>query len=438
MSINVILSVVKAIQDKDFTPPQTIDLQIKKSSNQTNSVFVNHITPGRSTVGLSTVGKHKPTGQKLAAPQYNDKLVFLINASIKLATMKHLLFITLIALTACRKDHPPVDPPPPPPKTAVVSTFAGDGTDAYLDGPLQSARFHTPVDIAISAGGTLYVADYNGRRIRKISGGQVSLLAGDGNFGTKDGAGDTARFVDPYRIEVDPGGNVYEMDMADARIRRITPNGIVSTYAGTGVPGFRNGDVSIAQFSEGMGGIAIDAQGDVYIDDTNNGRIRKISAVGQVSTFAGREQKGFVDGDTSVAEFLDPNAILFDLDGNMYVADNGNYCIRKITPAGKVSRFSGAGTHGMTDGDAGTAQFFFIYDMVMDKEGNILLTDGDRIRKVTPLGQVTTIAGSTTGYADGDGPMAKFNYPAGLAIDADGSLYVADAMNNRIRKISFK
>src|SRR5258708_1041234 len=142
--------------------------------------------------------------------------------------------------------------------------------DAYLDGPLLSAKFHTPVDIAISAGGILYVADYNGRRIRKISGGQVSLLAGDGNFGTRNGAGDTAEFVDPYRIEVDPGGNVFVMDMADARDRRITPNGMVSTYAGTGVPGFKDGDVSVALFRQGMGGIAMGTLGDIYIDDTNN------------------------------------------------------------------------------------------------------------------------------------------------------------------------
>src|SRR5258708_3080792 len=122
----------------------------------------------------------------------------------------------------------------------------------------------------------------------------------------------------------------------------------------------------------------------------------------------------------------------------MYVADNGNYCIRKITPAGIVSRFTGMGTHGMADGPAGTAQFHYIYDMVIDKDGNLLLCDGDRIRKVNPAGEVSTIAGSTTGYADGDGPTALFNYPPGLAIDADGDLYVADAMNNRVRKISFK
>lgn len=358
---------------------------------------------------------------------------------MKCKSIIHCVVLFTTIATACRKGSSGDNQAPPPPEKKVfVSTFAGDGTDAYLDGPLLSAKFQTPVDIAISASGILYVADYNGRRIRKITGGQVSLLAGDGNFGTRNGAGDTAQFVDPYRIEVDPGGNVYVMDQADSRVRRITPNGIVSTYAGTGVSGFKDGDVSVALFSQGMGGIAMGAQGSVYIDDTNNGRIRKISAAGQVSTFAGKETKGFVDGDTSVAEFLNPNAILFDKQGNMYVADNGNYCIRKITPAGLVSRFTGMGTNGMVDGPAGTAQFHYINDMVIDKDGNLLLCDGYRIRKVNPAGEVSTIAGSTMGYADGDGPTAQFNYPAGLAIDAEGSLYVADAMNNRVRKISFK
>ncbi|HMH24688.1 MAG TPA: NHL repeat-containing protein [Puia sp.] len=350
----------------------------------------------------------------------------------------YVVLFTAVA-AACRKGNSPGIPvPPAPEKKVIVSTFAGDGTDAYLDGPLLSAKFHTPIDVAISADGILYVADYNGRRIRKISDGKVSLLAGDGGFGTRNGFGDTAQFVDPYRIEVDPGGNVFVMDMADSRIRRITPSRVVSTYAGSGASGFKDGDVSVALFRQGMGGIAIDAQGTIFIDDTNNGRIRKISAAGQVSTFAGKETKGFVDGDTSVAEFLNPNGILFDRQGNMYVADNGNYCIRKITPAGMVSRFTGLGTNGTADGGPGIAQFQYIYDMVIDKDGNLYLTDGSRIRKVTPDGVVSTIAGGTDGYADGEGLAAKFNYPAGLAIDAEGNLFVADAMNNRVRKISFK
>ncbi len=351
------------------------------------------------------------------------------------------LYIALFAAIAnsCRKGDSGGNPPPPPPeKKATVSTFAGDGTGGYLDGALLSARFFTPSDIAISSDGILYVADYNSRRIRMIKDGQVFLLAGDGNFGTRNGAGDTAQFVDPFRIEVDADGNVYVMDQADARVRRITPAGVVSTYAGTSVSGFKDGDVSVALFRQGMGGITMGTQGTIYIDDTQNGRIRKISATGQVSTYAGRETRGFTDGDTSVAEFLNPNAIVFDDQGNMFVADNGNYCIRKITPAGMVSRFTGLGTTGTADGGPGLAQFQYINDMVIDKNGVLFICDGDRIRKVTPTGEVSTIAGSSTGYTDGNGPDAKFNYPAGLAIDVEGNLYVADAMNNRVRKISFK
>ena|SRR5258708_3878279 len=184
-----------------------------------------------------------------------------------------------------------------------------------------------------------------GRRIRKISGGQVSLLAGDGIWGYKNGAGALAEFKDPYRIGADAAGNVYVLDQNNPHVRKITPNGDVSDYAGTDVPGFKDGDVSVAQFALDQGGITFDAQGNIYIDDTFNGRIRKISLAGQVSTFAGKETVGLVDGDTSVAEFQ---------------------------------------------------------------------------------------------YVDGDGSTAQFNYPAGMAIDGDGNLYVADALNNRVRKIRFK
>jgi len=348
--------------------------------------------------------------------------------------------VMIVVLPACKKGDSGgnQNPPSPPPKKAIVSTFAGDGSDAVGNGPLLTAKFHTPTDIAISADGILYVTDYNGRKIRKISGGQVSVLAGDGGFGTKDGAGDTAQFVDPYRVEVAADGNVYVMDQADARVRRITPSGFVSTYAGTAATGFKDGDVSVALFRQGMGGIAMGTQGAIYIDDTNNGRIRKISAAGQVSTYAGKETKGFVDGDTSVAQFLNPNAIVFDPQGNLYVADNGNYCIRKITPAGMVSRFTGLGTNGTADGEPGVAQFHYINDMVIDKDGNLLLCDADRIRKVSPQGVVSTIAGGASGYADGEGLAAQFNYPSGLAIDGEGNLYVADTNNNRIRKIVFQ
>jgi len=352
---------------------------------------------------------------------------------------KFILFVVLLSAAgfACRKGSSGGGQSQPYDKVSV-STFAGDGKDAYANGPLLSARFRSPVDVAISSDGIIYVSDYSNHRIRKISGGQVSLLAGIGNWGTTNGAGNVAEFKDPYRIEVDAAGNVYVLDQNNPHVRQITPLGDVSVFAGTDVPGFRNGDAVIAQFALDQGGLAFDAQGNLYIDDSFNGRIRKISLAGQVSTFAGKETEGFVEGDTSVAQFRYPDGILFDKQGNMYVADNGNFCIRKITSAGVVSVFTGARTKGTADGGPGVAQFSYINDMVMDKDGNFLLSDEHRIRKISPAGEVSTLAGSTAGYAEGNGATAKFNYPAGIALDAEGNLFVADALNNRVRKISFK
>jgi len=352
---------------------------------------------------------------------------------------KFIIYITLItaAGSACKKGNPGVNPNPVENKI-TVSTLAGNGTDAFANGPVLSAEFDEPIDVAYSAGGIIYVSDYNNRRIRKISGGQVSVLAGNGSWGTTNGASNVAEFKDPYRIEVDAAGNVYVLDQNNPHVRQITPLGDVSVFAGTDVPGFRDGDALIAQFALDQGGITFDTHGNMYIDDTFNGRIRKISLTGQVSTFAGKETVGLVNGDTSVAQFQYADAILFDKQGNMLVADNGNFCIRKITPAGQVSKFTGTGTNGTSDGGPGVAQFHYINDMVIDKDGNLILSDENRIRKVTPEGVVSTIAGSTAGYADGDGATAKFNYAGGLAIDPDGNIYVADALNNRIRKISFK
>ena len=395
------------------------------------------------------LGKIHLPMEKLGCFPCKNMLRFLVKANwliMKISTI--LLYVVVvfaaiaslaILFTSCNKGaSAPGAPGSPGPSASTVSTFAGDGTDADLDGPLLSARFHTPIDVAVSPDGVVFVSDYNGRRIRKITGGQVSLLAGDGNWGSRNGARDVAEFKDPYRIGVDAAGNVYVLEQNNAHVRKITQNGDVSDYAGTDVPGFKNGDLSVAQFALDMGGITFDAQGNMYIDDTFNGRIRKIIPAGQVSTFAGKGSVGLVDGDTSVAEFQYADAILFDKQGNMYVADNGNFCIRKITPAGIVSRFAGTGMNGTADGGAGTAQFHYINDMVMDADGNIFLSDENRIRKVTPDGVVSSIAGGEAGYVDGDGAKARFNYPAGMAIDGEGNIYVADALNNRVRKISFK
>ena len=170
-----------------------------------------------------------------------------------------------------------------------------------------------------------------------------------------------------------------------------------------------------------------------------NNRIRKISATGRVNTIAGSNIAGFINGNGAAAQFSFPGGIAIDGQENLYVVDRGNFRIRKITPAGDVSTFAGSGTQGNADGNADVAQFNHdMHDIVIDKQGNLYIADNNRIRRVTPQGIVSTIAGSTFGFKDGDGDSAKFNFPNGLAIDAAGNIYVADLNNNRIRKISFE
>lgn len=329
--------------------------------------------------------------------------------------------------------------PPVQKEKVIVTTIAGDGTDAHEDGPALSAKFHTPADVAIATDGTIYVVDYNDNRIRKIAAGQVSTLAGNGSYGIENGPGESAQFKGPFRIVADANSNLYIIDYEDPRIRKISADAYVSTYAGTATPGFLNGGSLMAQFVVGIQGIAADAQGNIYIGDTFNERIRKIKAAAeQVSTYAGSGAVGFKDGDTAIAEFSYPAGLALDPQGNLYVADAGNYCIRKITPGGSVSKFAGSGTRGFLDGNSEIAQFNRMGDMVADANGNVFVADEYRIRKVTPGGVVSTIAGSTAGYMDGAGDIAKFAWPSGLGIDSHGNIYVADSYSNRIRKISFQ
>lgn len=348
-----------------------------------------------------------------------------------------MLSVAMIAMTAasCKKDDHGKTPLPE--KKVMVTTIAGDGSDAFADGPALSAKFHWPFDVAVVADGTIYVTDFSNHRVRKIAGGQVSTLAGNDTSGVKNGNGVLAQFKFPYRLAVDATGNIYVHDQVDTRIRRISLSADVSFYAGSDQPGFLNGDAATARFEDNAAGIAADGSGNVYIGDTFNYCIRKVSADGQVTTFAGGIE-GFRDGDAAKAQFRYPGGVTCDANGNVYVADAGNFSIRKISAAGVVTTLAGNGDRGTGDGVGRSAQFSIIGDMAADKDGNLYVTDDQRIRKITAQGVVTTIAGSTPGYADGEGSLAKFNDPLGLGIDAHGNIYVADLNNNRIRKISFQ
>ena len=348
-----------------------------------------------------------------------------------------IFMILFVAGNSCKKDNP--QPTTPQTKNKwVVTTYAGEGTGAFNDGPLLSAKFKSPTGVTVAADGTLFVADMGNHRIRKISNGVVSTFAGNNTEGIMNGPGSDAQFKSPYHIGSDKNGNLYVLDQEVSVIRKISPAADVSVFAGVVNPGYVDGAAITARFQSDASAVIADQSGNIYIGDTFNNSIRKIDPDSQVTTFAGMQAEGFRNGDAMNAQFRYPVAIVFDKQGNLFVADEGNYCIRKITADGIVSTFSGSGTAGTIDGDHATAQFYFINDMVADSQGNLYVADDNRVRKITPDGTVSTIAGGSAGYQEGDGITARFHGIGGLGIDAPGNLYVADIANNRIRKISFQ
>ena len=327
-----------------------------------------------------------------------------------------------------------------------VSTLAGsDRGDS--DGTGTSAQFSYPKGIAIDPSGNVYVADTDSHKIRKITpAGVVSTFAGS-SYGFADGTGTAAQFQTPYGITADASGNVYVADTGNQKIRKITPAGVVSTFAGSSF-GFADGTGTAAQFKNPYG-VAVDASGNVYVADNSNHIIRKITPAGVVSTFAGSSY-GFADGTATAAKFYNPRGVAVDASGNVYVADYGNRKIRKITPAGVVSTLAGS-TAGDVDGTGTSVQFSSPGGITVDTSGNVYVADSGnhKIRKITPAGVVSTLAGSSTvvqddmgmtynegGYIDGNGATAKFNSPYGVAVDTSGNLYVGDANNHKIRKIT--
>lgn len=239
----------------------------------------------------------------------------------------------------------------------------------------------------------------------------------------------------PSGIATDAAGNVYVADTLGHRIRKISPAGVISDFAGTGVAGFKDG--ADAQFNEPVG-LAMGAGGVLYVADSKNHRIRAISPAGVVSTFAGLGTPGFTDGVPAAARFFSPTGIAFD-GTDLYVADRDNQRIRKIGPDGTVSTLAGTGVAGNANGVAGIARFTLPIGIAADSPGNVYVTEfaSQAIRKIAPDGTTSVFAGSQTipGFLDATGAAARFSSPAGLAMGTDGVLYVADRGNNRIRSI---
>jgi len=263
--------------------------------------------------------------------------------------------------------------------------------------------------------------------------GLVSTFAGS-TQGYADGTGVNAKFFNPYGIDVDASGNIYVVDLNNHKIRKITPAGVVTTLAGS-TQGFADGNGSNAKFNTPTS-LEVDAAGNVYVMDFNNHRVRKITPSGDVTTIAGSGVAGFVDGVGTSAQFNYARGLAIDGAGNIYIGDTGNYRIRKITPAGVVSTLAGSSTQGLVDGNAGNARIMDCFELTVDGSGVVYFTDGHTVRKLTPSGDVTTIAGSSQGFADGNGTSAKFNTPTGIDIDASGVLYVMEQYGQRARRIS--
>lgn len=339
----------------------------------------------------------------------------------------------LLGLAACKKDTPSQ-----PLVYTTVSTLAGTGSDGFRDGPGNVAQFSFPDGAAVDAQGTVYVADAGNGSIRKITpAGIVSTLAGNGSPGFANGTGSAAQFSAPADVVLDGQNNVYVADFDNNCIRKITPAGVVSTLAGTTTKGLANGTGTAARFNA-PNGLAIDAQGNLYVADYFNYCIRKVTPAGVVSTWAGTGARGYADGPGNTAQFLGPEGLALDAQGNLYVADFGGYRIRKITAAGVVSTLAGTGNTGYKDGPGSTAELNSPTGICVDKQSNVYFADitNNCIRKITPDGVVSTLAGSATaGSANGPVATARFENPTGLTIDANGILYVTE-VSTYIRKIA--
>ena len=323
----------------------------------------------------------------------------------------------------------------------VVTTVAGLAGIGSLDGAGSAARFYQPGGVAVDGSGNIYVADTYNDTIRKVSSfGQVTTIAGLARYaGGQDGTGGTARFSHPSSVAVDGSGNAYVADSENNTIRQVTPLGAVTTIAGLRQSfGSADGTNSAARFYE-PSGVAVDGSNNVYVADKYNHTLRRVAPGGVVTTVAGLAgSPGSADGAGSVARFNLPSGVAVDGSGNIYVADTGNHTIRKVTFGGVVTTFAGlAAVFGSADGTGSAVRFYHPSGVAVDNWGNVYVADSGNfsIRKVTPAGIVTTVAGSTGNYgtADGTGSAARFFEPLGVAVDGSGNIYVADYYNNDIR-----
>lgn len=320
-----------------------------------------------------------------------------------------------------------------------VDTFAGTGEAGLVDGDARTGQLNRPHGLAIDVQGRVYVSDRGNHAIRVVAtDGAVRTLAG-GSEGNADGLGVAASFRQPIAVAVDRTGTVYVADRDNHAIRAVDPTGRVTTFAGTGTAGLTNGPAASAQFNEPYG-LALSPDGRIlYVADYLNHAIRAIDLGSrQVTTLAGNGTAGNADGKGEAARFNQPYNVKADAKGRLFVPDQNNHAIRRVDPDGTVTTLAGNGQSGFADGRGSDARFDNPTGLAVMEDGTLYVADRNnhRIRVVDPAGEVRTVAGDGTGeFRDGPGPQARFNRPLDIVIGADGALVVSEESNHRLRKV---
>ena len=332
----------------------------------------------------------------------------------------------------------------------IITTVAGNGSCAFGGdgGPAIAASLCDLQGVAVDGAGDLFIADFGNSRIREVSaGGIITTVAGNGvyEYGGDGGPATSAALSGPHGVAV-YSGSLLIADSYDERVRKVAPNGIISTAAGNG--GYRysgDGGPATAALLDFPTGVAADAAGDLFIADEDNNRIRKVSPGGTVTTVAGNGVNTYSgDGGPAASASLNlPEGIAVDGTGNLFIADTSNHRIRMVGPGGGITTVAGNGAKGYSgDGSPATsASLAYPIGIAMDRAGNLFIADSDnnRIRVVSPGGIITTVAGNgAAGYSGDGGPAtsASLNYPVDVAVDGAGDLFIADGGNNRVRKAS--
>ncbi|HST25025.1 MAG TPA: PKD domain-containing protein [Gaiellaceae bacterium] len=332
--------------------------------------------------------------------------------------------------------------------TDTITTIAGNGLGGFSGdgGQATSAQLKHPWGVVVDAQGSVYVGDKENNRVRKVSGGIITTVAGTGTPGYSGDGGQatSAQLHSPEGLALDADGSLYIADYANHRVRKLS-GGIITTVAGTGTPGYSGdgGQATSAQLQYPVG-VAVDTQGSLYIADSGNNRIRKVSG-GIITTVAGAGTAGYSGdgGPAASAQLQSPDSVAVDAQGNLYIADSGNHRVRKVS-GGIITTVAGDGALGFSGdgGQATSAQLDYPEGVVLDSQGNLYIADwgNNRVRKVSG-GIITTIAGTGVAGFSGDGgpaTSAQLDNTIGVAVDSQGSLFVADFNNNRLRRIENK